>query len=397
MKLKSLLIVVIALAVVSIAAHFLTQPKSAPVADSRVGQPLIASSIIEQAHSFRLNENGKVVTLNKGSDQVWRIAEYHDFPADFAKLSRLVSDLTGAKLERLVTQNPERIQTLDFRDAGLAFLDASKKETWAVKLGRTAEGGGRFVRFGDENKAFLTRLNTYLDVEPKSWADATLLALKSDEIAQVEVSFPDGSTPLLASRAKKEDAFHTETAPAGKRLRNDRILSLIGSVGTLRFSESNDPTDANATAAKAAARSVKFTTFDGKAYTVAIGRKPEQKVIKAPEAKKDGSTGPAALGNLAALNPSKEKPDETKSGTEEKPADSTGPAQVAETTETIPAGPVFVFVTAPETATSLNLLMQKRAFQVYESTFTGLPAARSDLFEDVPIAPPAATPPPSAP
>ncbi|HRE82576.1 MAG TPA: DUF4340 domain-containing protein [Opitutaceae bacterium] len=384
MKLKSLILVVVALAVVSVAAHFLTRPKAAPIADTRVGQPLIAPEIVDQARSLRLKEQDKTVTLNKGDDGVWRVAEYYDFPADFTKLSRIVGELVGAKLERLVTQNPERIKSLDLGNTRLAFSDAANKETWSIHLGRSADGGGRFLRFGEENKAFLARLNTYLDVEPKNWADTQLLTLKSDDVARVELSFTDGTAPLIAQRAKKDDAFIAEQSPTGKRLRSERILSLIGSVGTLRFSETSELTDPNAVAAKAHARSVVFTTFDGKSYTVSVGRKPEQKVIKAPEAKKDGSTGPAALGTLTDLSGGAAAKADEKSDGKEKAEDGHGPAKVAETTETIPAGPVFVVITTSDAKAGVNSLMQKRAFQVYESVLTGLPATSTELFEDAP-------------
>ena len=398
MKLKTLIIVVALLAVVSVAVHFLTQPAKQAPADVRVGQPLIARAAVEQVHTVRLSENGKTVTLNKGEGNTWRIAEYYDFPADFTKLSRLISDLTSAKLERLVTQNPERIAALEFKDTGIAFSDSAGKETWSLKLGKYAESGGRFVRFGDENKAFLTRVNTYLDVEPKNWADTNLLALKPDEIAAVELSFPEGGKTVVATRARKEDTFTSSAAPAGKRLKSDRIASLISSAGSLRYSDTSDLTDPNAIAAKTHARTVKFTTFDGKTVTVTLGRKPEQKIIKAPEAKKDGSTGPAALGSVTDLAKASEPatPPSSAPGTAEKTDDKNGPAKVAETVETIPAGPVFVTVSQSDASAPVNALMQKRAFQVYESTFTGLPANEAELFEDAPAATPtAATPSPS--
>ncbi len=394
MKLKTLIIVVALLAAVSVTVHFLTRPPRQAPADPRVGQPLITRTAVEQAHTVRLSENGKSVTLTKGAGNTWHIAEYYEFPADFTKLSRLVSDLTSAKLERLVTQNPSRIAALEFKDTGITISDGAGKETWSIKLGKYADGGGRFVRFGDENKAFLTRVNTYLDVEPKNWADTNLLSLKPEDIASVELSFPTENKTITATRAKKEDAFTSSAAPAGKRLKSDRIASLISSVGSLRYSDTSDLTDPNAIAAKAHDRTVKFKTFDGKSVTVTLGRKPEQKVIKAPEAKKDGSTGPTALGSVADLAKSNESAGHSgsTSGTTEKTDDKKGPAKVAETVETIPAGPVFVVVSNSDASAPVNALMKKRAFQVYESTFTGLPASEADLFEDAPAAPAPATP-----
>ena len=385
MKLKTLVVVVVILAAVAVAVHFLTRPAKQPPADSRIGQPLVARSVIEQAHTLRLTENGKTVTLTKSDGGVWRVAEYYDFPADFTKLSRLVSDLSGAKLERLVTQNPERIATLDFKDTGITITDSGNKNTWSLTMGKNAESGGRFVRFDKENKAFLTRLNAYLDVEPKNWADASLLSLKPEDIASVEISFPDGKS-LTAKRAKKEDAFSSDAAPSGKRLKGESIATLISSMGSLRFSDTNALNDPNAVAASAHSRTVRFTTFDGKTIAVNVGRKPEQKIIKAPEAKKDGTTGPAALGAVTDLT--KNAGQTTASNSTEDAAkkgdDKSGPAKAAETTETIPAGPVFVSISSSDATAPVNALMKKRSFQVYESTFTSLPANEADLFEAIP-------------
>jgi len=381
MKLKTLLAVVALLAVASLAAYFLGRPAKPSGSDARVGQPLLAGTTLEQASSLKLIENGKTVTLTKTAAGGWQVSEYHGFPADFQKLARFAGDLTAAKVERLVTQNPERIQSFNFSGAKLVFSDAAGKELWSLDLGKNAEGGGRLVRYGTETKAYLTRLTTFLDTEPKNWADAALLALKNEEIARVELSFAEGSTPVTVTRAKKEDPFTATDAPAGQQLKVSRIDSLLTSLVALRFSDTSDPTDANAVSAKANARSVKLTTFDGKSYMVALGRKPEQKIVKAPEAKKDGTTGPAALGNLADLIKAPEAPSGSSS-------DAAGPAQVIEpATETIPAGPVYAFVSSSDAAATINSQMAKRAFQIFEGAFTGLPQSPSELFEPIPPAP----------
>lgn len=396
MKLKTLVVVVVILAAVSVGVHFLTRPAKHPPADARVGQPLVARNVIEQARTIGLTENGKAVTLTKAADGNWQVTNYYDFPADFTKLSRLIGDLTTAKLDRLVTQNPERIGALEFKDTGITISDGANKEPWSLTIGKYAEGGGRFVRFGKENKAFLTRLNAYLDVEPKNWADASLLSLKPEDIASVEISFPNGDN-LTAKRTRKEDPFASAEAPTGKRLKNESITSLISSAGSIRFSDTSDLTDPNAVAAREHSRNVRFTTFDGKTIDVTLGRKPEQKIVKAPEAKKDGSTGPAALGSVADLAKTDDKSKSSASADAGHKADEKGgPAKAAETTETIPAGPVFVVVKSSDSAAPVNALMKKRAFQVYESAFTSLPASEPDMFEDAPAPTPAPVTPASS-
>jgi hypothetical protein len=57
--------------------------------------------------------------------------------------------------------------------------------------------------------------------------------------------------------------------------------------------------------------------------------------------------------------------------------------------ETIPAGPVFVNITHSDGSASVNALMQKRAFQISDYTFTSLPQKSDELFEPAPVAAPA--------
>ena len=380
MKLKNLVIAVAILALLSAVTFFVQRPAPPPSADARVGQPLAPAATLEKASKVRIADQGKTVLLAKSADGVWHVPGYYDLPADFAKLSRLVGDLTEAKLQRLVTSNPERIARLEFKDTQIAFLDSADKELWAVTLGRTAENGGRFVRFGSEPKAYLENLNSELDVEAKNWADSQLLNLKPDDIAKVEVSFPDeGDRTVAATRAKKEDPFATTAAPNGQRLKAEAVTNLLGSVTNLRFTDTSDPADPSAVAAKAHARTVKLTSFDGKTFTLALGRKPEEKVMKAPAPADASKGGPAAMLNILQG----EKKDPSAGPDAAKPGD--GPAKTLESTsETIPAGPVFVSLSSSDAGAPVNALMQKRAFQTGEFIFTSLPQKPDDLFEPAP-------------
>jgi hypothetical protein len=389
MKLKTLSIVVAVLAVLSVITFYVQRPAPPPSADARVGQPLADAATLEKAVKVRLGDQGKALLLVKEADGAWHVPKYYDFPADFTKLARLVGDLTEARLQRLVTSNPERIGRLEFNDTKIAFLDGSDKELWGVTLGRNADNGGRFVRFGTEQKAYLASYNGFLEVDPKSWADTQLLNLKTDDIARVEISFPDPGTPAVsAARAKKEDPFAADKAPEGKKLKADAVTSILNSLATLRFSDTSDPTDPNAVSAKAHARTVKVTLFDGRTVTLALGRKPEEKIIKPAAAAPADATkaGPTAM--LNALQGEKEKPDApaadaAKSGE--------GPAKTLESaTATVPAGPVYAWVTHSDADAPINALMAKRAFQVPEYTLTSLPQSPDDLFEPASAAAPAA-------
>lgn len=387
MKLKTLIVSVLVLAIASAAVFLARRPAPAPSKDARLGQPLVDRGLVEKAAKLRISDQGKTVTLVRQADGTWRDASYFELPADFSKLSGFVGNLTEGKLDRLVTSNPDRISRLEFKDTKIELLDNADKPLWSATLGKMAEtGGGRFVRFGDENKAYLATLNAWIDTDAKNWANSELLNVKADDVAKVEIPFAAdaaGATPastIVVSRAKKEDAWSADKTPAGQKLKADKVSALLSYLGNLRFSETNDPSDANVAAAKAHERVFKLTTFDGKTYTIAMGRKPEEKKLKAPAASTDGKTGPASLGTMADLA---KKEEATKEG-EKKPEEN---KPVAPEFETIPAGPVFVTVTSSDASAPVNALMGKRAFQVGDYIFTALPQKADELFEPAPPPP----------
>lgn len=383
MKLKSIVRTIAILAALSAVAFFATRPTPAPVADTRIGQPLADRAIVEKATTLRFNDQGKAVTLVRQADATWKVASYHDFPADFSKLATFIGSLTDAKLERLVTSSPARIALLEFKDTKIELLDATDKELWSVTLGKNPDtGSGRYVRYGAEAKAFLASLSAYLDTESKNWANTELLALKVDDVAKIEISFVAANasepTSLTLSRATKDTPWAAEKTPDGQKLKADKIAAVLSSLSSIRFSETNDLTDANAVAAKANERLFKIETFDKKVLKIALGRKPEEKKLKPITPPAEGQSALSSLGTAA---------DMLKKDADGKPAEPAKP--IAPEFETIPAGPVFVNIASSDASASVNALMQKRAFQISDYTFTSLPQKSEELFEPAPVAAPA--------
>ena len=419
MKLKTLALAVAILAVLSLAAYYLQRPPATAGTDPRVHQPVFDAKLLEKTAKIRLADQGKTVVLARQPDGKWVVPSYYDLPADFSKLSRFIDDLSGAKIQRLVTQNPERLARLDFKDTSVALLDPANQALWTLTLGKDAEGGGRFVRFDDEKKGYQANLSLFVDATAKNWADTLLFDLKPDDIAGVEITFGDDA-PVTATRAKKAEAWVADQAPPGQRIKSDRLTALLGSFTSIRFQDTSDLTDADVAAARQHRRTVKLTTFDHKAITVELDRKPEEKkVIGGPKTMvkgenatdagqkaEPGNQGSAATHSEPVAAPPAAEPGEpgTKNqvvaaspGSAESKTLNTAPATpLAPTpakpeepkTETIPAGPVYVFIASSDPGAAVNALMKKRAFQIYDWNFTSLPQKRDELFEPIPAPPP---------
>jgi len=349
MKLKALVLTVAVLAVLSAVAFWANRAQSPAAADPRIGEPLGDPTAIEKAAIVRLSDQGRTIVLTRAPDGSWLDTSYFGLPADFSKLAGFAGDLVTARIQRLVTVNPDRMARLEFKDTRIEFLDAAGRALWSATLGRSADSGGRFIRFDGEDRAYLANLNASLDTEPRDWASAQLLDLKSDDVASVEVGFDQGA-PVTVMRTAKDGPWTAAPASAGHKVSADTVSSLLASLGALRFSDTSDLADPQVAAAKRHLRTVRITSFQGRTTVISMGRKPEEKMLKSGSRK-------AESGNA--------RPD----------------TMAAPEYETIPAGPVYVFITSSDKGAPINGLMQKRAFQVDEYTFTSLPQKPADLFE----------------
>lgn len=392
MKLRTLVLTVAALAVLTAIVAFVRRPAPPTTSDPRIGQPVVESAAAEKAAKLHLSDNGKIVDLARDASGTWRVTSYYDLPADFQKLGRLVGDLHDAQIQRLVTTNPDRIARLEFKDTKIELSDTSGQSLLSLTLGKNAETGGRFVRYADEKKAYLANLNAWLDAEPKNWADAELLHLKADDIAKIELTFPDNSSPVTLTRAKKEDTWTSPQTPDQQRLNAGKVASTLSSLASLRFTDTKANDDPAVAAARKHERTLKLTTFDNKTYTVTFARTPEEKKLKPPTPSADGKSGPAALGSVTDLakneTPAADSSGNPKPGTPNSES-AAQPKKLEPEYETIPAGPVFVSVSSSDANAPINAEMKKRAFEASDYVFTGLPQKAADLFEPAPPSPPA--------
>ena len=122
MKIKTLVVSIIVLAVLAAGAFLPQRPAPPPPADARLNQPMVDRAVVEKAATLRIADAGKVIELTRQADGSWKVPSYFDMAADFAKLSGFVGNLTEAKLQRLVTSNAERIARLEFKDTKVELI-----------------------------------------------------------------------------------------------------------------------------------------------------------------------------------------------------------------------------------------------------------------------------------
>jgi hypothetical protein len=369
MKLRPLLLSIAVLVPVAGAVWWFQRPAPATQnADARIGQRVADPSVLAGATKVRIKASGKTLELSRADASAtrWILAAASAaepvLPADSARLSRLAADLVSPKIERLVTSNPTRIATLGLDDSALTFLDAGGKSLLALDLGKNADGGGRFLRYGTEAKAYLARLNTFLDAEATSWRDTALVSeLKPEDIASATITLPDTPAQVVVSRPDAKSPWTSPAAPAGHQVKASAVTSQLTNLTGLRYTAFAPVFDPAVVAARILTRDVTLTTFDGRTVKIALGRAPEPpKPAKPATPPAEGATPPPE--------------------------------------PTATPRPVYVEITDSKPDATLAAAAKTHAFEVGDWIHTALPAKAADLFEPVPTPPtPAATPAPATP
>jgi hypothetical protein len=131
------------------------------------------------------------VMLHKQADR-WTVAQRADYPADVAKLRKLLQALAGARIVEEKASDPANYRALgvespDSPDAiGTEIKVVAPEATYSIVVGKPS-AGGNFVRFSAQARGLLVIPGISADAEPRDWIDARLLDIKAAQLKQIEV------------------------------------------------------------------------------------------------------------------------------------------------------------------------------------------------------------------
>jgi hypothetical protein len=130
------------------------------------------------------------VTIRKQGEQ-WSVAERADYPADVAKLRKLLLALSDARIREQKTSNPASYPVIGVEDPALPGAAGAQLEFVArdgkhdVIVGKTV-GAGNFVRRAGENISYIVEPGITFEAEPRYWIDTRLLDLPAAKIQSIE-------------------------------------------------------------------------------------------------------------------------------------------------------------------------------------------------------------------
>ncbi|MEO8464598.1 MAG: DUF4340 domain-containing protein [Gammaproteobacteria bacterium] len=211
--------------------------------------------------------NNEIVVALERKPEGWVAANKNGYPADVSKLRQGLSALAEAKILEQKTANPELYSHLGVEDvsgekaAGIAVaLTAKGKDLSALILGDADGTKHRYVRRVGDAQSYLIDRNPEFARGVGQWLDAQIVDVRSDRIAQVTITPPDGPVVRLSKPNTEAATYDVADVPKGRELLYPGVANVIGN--SLRELNLEDVEPA-AASAPTKPTVVEFHTFDG--------------------------------------------------------------------------------------------------------------------------------------
>lgn len=259
-----------------------------------VGQKLLGEFDVNAVAQLAVKQGTNELLLAK-KDDVWRVAQRNDYPANFSEISSLLLKLKNLKVVQTENVGPSQLPRLELAAGGsnaptvVEFRNASGQAIKTLTLGKQirskpqgapmdemdGDGGyptGRYVQVSGAGEVVALISDPLTDVEPAAGRWLNKNFFKVEKPKSISVTFPAATNSWAISRETESgdwrlaDANAEEKLDAGKSasvtspfsapVLNDVALGL-----TPEQSGLDHPTV------------IKITTFDGFEYLVNVGTK----------------------------------------------------------------------------------------------------------------------------
>ena len=223
---------------------------------------------LNDATAVRVHTAGDTLAVEIArKDDAWRVTQRHDYPADEAKLRKLLFALANAQIREEKTSNPQNYSSLGVEDVSEKEASGVRLEvsgvTPAVDLivGKRGPGlSSHYVRKTGEERSWLIDVELDAPSRPEDWLRKSVLDIGADRIQSATIETP-GAKPYTAAKRSRADAdFSVEPLPKGKEL---TYAGAANSVATALASLTlSDVKPASELKGKPQARAT-YRTFDG--------------------------------------------------------------------------------------------------------------------------------------
>jgi hypothetical protein len=305
MNRKQLIILLVLVAVLGGAGIMLRnkQKSSWEGANPSAGKKLLGDFPMNDVAHIQIKQGTNDLNLAK-KDEIWRVRERNDYPANFSQISDLLIKLGDLKIVQSETVGQSQLARLNLvpgtaTNSALAvdFKDKSDKSIRSLLLGKKhmkksnrpnpmmgdmddEEGGGypdgRFVKVAADSKdvILISDALTTVDPKPEQWLNKDFF--KVEKIRSVAVNFPVTTNSWKISRETETGEWKLADAKPTEQLDNSKASGVGNSLASPSFNDVSLAKPEELGLDKPT--TVTLDTFDNFTYTLKVGQKTNDNV-----------------------------------------------------------------------------------------------------------------------
>jgi len=221
--LNNIKILVLILLLLVVASYFVvTRNQSTEAGDDQWLVPELQQNI-NQISRIELKRADEVITLEQ-QDAGWVVAEANDFYANKENIVGLLMNLRSVVLTEKKTTNPDNFERLELADTAtsvLLYQDGQALKSLLVGKD-SSTGQGTFVRYADEQQAWLTSKVNPINVRIDQWLENRIVDIDAGSINAVTLKQLESGETIAIRRndpiATGEGAFTLQNIPEGQEL-----------------------------------------------------------------------------------------------------------------------------------------------------------------------------------
>mgnify|MGYP001409761869 CR=1 FL=1 len=267
------------------------QKTSRSSGNTAIGQKVLGDLPVNDVAHLRISHGTNQLNLVR-KDDIWRVAERGDYPANFQQISEFLikaRDLKAIQVEEIGPSQLGRLQLAPGQGTNsptlVEFLGSDRKALSTLALGKphisnrkssSPFGGdtggwpdGRYLMAGTNSGKVALVSETFAQIEPKPEQWLSKDFLKVEKPRSIEVQFPEATNSWKLTRESESGEWKLVDAKDGEKLDTSKSSGVTYPFSSASFNDvekgnqlvsgTNPPT------------MIKISTFDGFNYTVSVG------------------------------------------------------------------------------------------------------------------------------
>ncbi len=260
------------LGVVAIAAIgggiWLASERSSSNIDSATALYPDLKKTLNDASAVRIHKAGDELAVEIArKDEHWGVAQRQGYPADEAKVRKLLLAIANAEVREEKTSTPKNYASLGVEDVSDANATGVRIEVVGIEpsisliVGKQGTGlDSQYVRKAGEPQSWLIDTSLDISANPQDWLRKSIVDVTADRIQSATIE-TKGARPYTAAKGSRADAnFAVESLPKGKELSSQTAANSVATA--LAGLTLSDVRPASELTGKPEARAT-YRTFDG--------------------------------------------------------------------------------------------------------------------------------------